>query len=117
MVLAAACGIAGAAGNAMAFEFTQGVIVDLTRSVVYMMSPGGRIDAVNLSAGEVTATSTRGAKPLLLYDDVLLAQAEAKDRVDVLRLVGLAAKDLKPKFEVNVPLPSQIRAGTFYASA
>jgi hypothetical protein len=117
LVLTAVCGIAGASRNTLAFEFAQGVIVDVTRSVVYMTSQGGRIDAVNLAAGEVIATSTRGAKPLLLYDDILLAQAKARDQVDVLSLVGLTAKDLKPKFEVDVRLPSQVRFGTFYAGA
>jgi hypothetical protein len=124
LVLTTACGIADPSRKALAFEFAQGVIVDTSRSVVYIMNPEGRIDAVNLFTGEVIATSTRGAKPLLLYDNVLLAQAEAKDQMHVLSVVGLTTKDLKPKFELDLPLPGQTQAsiddrlgGTFYASA
>src|SRR5215471_12236815 len=106
LVLAAACGIAGAPRNALGFEFAQGVIVDALHSVVYMMGPEGRTDAVNLSTGEVIATSTLAAKPLLLYNDVLLAEAENKS--EMLRVTGLTIKDLKPKFEVDLALPSQV---------
>jgi hypothetical protein len=111
-----------AAQSALAFEFAQGVIVDGARSLVYVMNPEGGIDAVALSGGAVTATTTRGAKPLLLYDDTLLAQAEGKD--GVLSLVSLRTKDLEPAFTVDVPLPSGIQApvsdrlgASFYASA
>ena len=106
----------------LAFEFAQGVIVDPARSLVYVMSPKGGIDAVALSGGAVLATTMRAAKPLLLYDDTLLAQAEGKD--GVLSLVGLKANDLDPAFTVDVPLPSGVQAlvslrlgATFYASA
>src|ERR1700730_12637009 len=92
LVLSAACGIAHAAPNSRAFEFTQGVIVDALHSVVYMLNSQARIDAVSLSSGEVIATSTRGAKPLLLCDNVLLATAQ--DRSDALSVVGLTTKDL-----------------------
>jgi hypothetical protein len=73
------------------------------------MSPEGGIDAVALSGGAVLATTARAAKPLLLYDGTLLAQAKGKD--GVLSLAGLRAKDLKPAFTVDVPLPSGIQAG------
>jgi hypothetical protein len=115
LVLMAACGVTHAAPNARAFEFAQGVIVDALRSVVYMSNAEARIDAVSLFDGKVIATSTRGAKPLLLYNDVLLAAAQ--DRIDTLSVVGLTTKDLKPKFELEVPLPSRVRAGSFYVGA
>ena len=86
LVLTAACGITHATANARAFEFGQGVIVDALHSVVYMSNSEARIDAVSLSNGAVIATSTRGAKPLLLRDDVLLAAA----RNEATRLVSLA---------------------------
>jgi outer membrane protein assembly factor BamB len=115
LVLTAACGIAGASCYARAFEFAQGVIVDSLHSVVYMMNSEGRIDAVNLSTGEVIATSARGAKPLFLYDDVLLAGAT--DRIDALSVVALTTKDLKPKFELELTLPSRVRTDSFYVGA
>src|SRR5215472_13659020 len=106
LALAATCGIAGAPRNALGFEFAQEAVVDALHSIVYMIGPGGRIDAVNLSTGDVIATSVRAAKPLLLYDDVLLA--EAKDKIDVLSVTGLTAKNLKAKFEIDLPLPSRV---------
>jgi hypothetical protein len=97
-----------AAQGAFAFEFAQGVIVDPKASAVYLMSPGGGIDAVALSGGAVLATTTRAAKPLLLYDATLLAQAEGIE--SVLSLAVLNAKDLEPVFTVDVPLPSGVQA-------
>jgi hypothetical protein len=115
LVLAAACGITNTPRNALGFEFAQGVIVDPLHSVVYMMNPESSIDAVSLSGGEVIANSVGGAKPLLLYDGILLAQDKAP--VDVLRVVGLTAKDLRPTFHLDLPLPEQVRTGSFYANA
>jgi hypothetical protein len=115
LMLTAACGFALASPNPRAFEFAQGVIVDALHSVVYMLNSQARIDAVSLSNGEVIATATRGAKPLLLYDDVLLAAAQ--DRSDTLSVVGLTTKDLKPKFELELPLPNRVGTGSFYVGA
>jgi hypothetical protein len=119
LVLMAACGITLAAPNARAFEFAQGVIVDALHSVVYMSNAQARIDAVSLFDGKVIATSTRGTKPLLLYNNVLnnVLLAAAQDRIDMLSVVGLTAKDLKPKFELELPLPSRVRTGSFYVGA
>src|SRR5450631_2527040 len=123
-VMIAACSIVKASPNALAFEFAQGVIVDPTASVVYLMNPEGGIDAVSLSGGAVIATTARGAKPLLLYDDALLARAEDKDGCRLLSLVSLSTKDLKPAFTVDVPLPHEVQAPasgrlgcSFYVSA
>jgi len=115
LVLAVACGIVGAQRNALGFEFAQGVIVDTLHSIVYMMNPERSIDAVSLSAGEVIATSGRGAKPLLVYDNVLLATDETQ--TDLLSIFGLNTKDLKPRFHVDLPLPNLVQTGSFYASA
>jgi hypothetical protein len=115
LVLMAACGSTHAAPNARAFEFAQGVIIDALHSVVYMSNAEAGIDAVSLFDGKLIATSTRGAKPLLLYNDVLLAAAQ--DRIGTLSVVGLTTKDLKPKFEVELPLPSRVQAGSFYVGA
>jgi hypothetical protein len=104
-----------ASQGALAFEFAQGVIVDPTASIVYLMNLDGGINAVALSDGTVLTTTPRAAKPLLLYDGTLLAQAEGKD--SVLSLVGLRAKDLEPTFTVDVPLPREIRAPVGAVSA
>jgi hypothetical protein len=111
-----------ASQSAFAFEFAQGVIVDGARSLVYVMNREGDIDEVALSGGAVLASTTRGAKPLLLNAATLLAQAVGKD--GVLSLVGLKTKDLEPAFTVDVPLPSGVQASvsdclgaSFYVSA
>jgi hypothetical protein len=75
-----------------------------------LMAPEARIDEVDLSSGQILATSTRGAKPLLLYHSVLLTQAEPHEQSERLRLVGLNSKDLIVTFEVNVPLPAGVQA-------
>jgi hypothetical protein len=115
LMLIAACGVCHAAPNSRAFEFAQGVIVDVLHSVVYMSNAQAKVDAVSLSSGEVIATSSNRAKPLLLYDDVLLATAQ--DQSDTLRVVGLATKDLTPKFELELPLPSRVGTASFYVGA
>ena len=124
LVSTAACVMMVTCKSAPAFEFAQGVIVDPGQGIVYIMSPNGRIDAVNLSSGDAIATSTRGAKPLLLYGDGVLAQAEAEDQSGMLSLVGLSSTDLKPTFQIDVPLPSRVHASiveslgsSFYVSA
>jgi hypothetical protein len=99
-----------ASRNALAFEFAQAAVVDSGKSTVYLMAPEARIDKVDLSSGQILATSTRGAKPLLLYQDVLLAQAEPQEQSEKLRLVGLNSKDLNVTFEVDVALPAGVPA-------
>ena len=83
-----------ASQGAFAFELAQGVIVDSARARIYVMNPDGGIDAVAFSNGAMLATTARGAKPLLLDDGALLAQAEGKE--GVLSLVSLRTQDLEP---------------------
>jgi hypothetical protein len=80
-VLIFTCSILKASQNALAFEFVQGVIVDPTASVVYLMNPEGGSTQSAYPGGAVRAITRRGAKPLLPYDDTLLAQAEGKEGV------------------------------------
>src|SRR3981189_362170 len=96
--------------NASAFEFAQAAVVDSGESVGYLMAPGARVDEVDLSSGEVLATSTRGSKPLFLFGNVLLTQADVHDQNERLRLVGLNSKDLRVTFETNVALPRDVPA-------
>jgi hypothetical protein len=96
--------------NASAFEFAQAAVVDSGESVGYLMAPGARVDEVDLSSGDVLAISTRGSKPLLLFGDVLLTQADVHDQNERLRLVGLNSKDLSVTFEIDVALPYDVPA-------
>jgi hypothetical protein len=106
LALIGACITVNAPRNALAFEFAQAAVVDSEKSVAYLMAPGARIDEVDLSSGQILATSTRAAKPLLLNDSLLLAQAEPREQSEKLRLVGLDSKDLAVSFELDVPLPA-----------
>jgi hypothetical protein len=92
--------------TANSFEFRPGVIVDPDRPAVYLMKPQGGIDAVDLSSGKLVWTTTQAAKPLLLYGNLLVAQAEVSGRSGVLRIVGLNTKDggkIGPHADVELP--------------
>ena len=110
LALIGACLIVDASRSAPAFEFAQAAVVDTKKPVAYLMAPQARIDAVDLSSGQILAISTRAAKPLLLYDSLLLAQAEPRGENEKLRLVGLDSKDLTVSFELDVPLPAGVEA-------
>ena len=105
LMLIGAWTVVDASPNVLSFEFAQAVVVDYQKFVAYLMAPEARIDAVDLSSGQLLATSTQGAKPLLLYHSVLLAQTEPREQREELRLVGLDSKDLTVTFETDVPLP------------
>ena len=92
------------------FEFRTGVIVDSNQSTVYLMNLLRGIDAVDLSSGELLWSTTNAAKPLLLYDGRLVAQAEPATPSNRLRIVVLDAKDAgKLLLEPNVQLPKDIQ--------
>jgi hypothetical protein len=110
LALIGACIVVDTSRNALAFEFAQAAVVDPEKPLVYLMAPEIRIDEVDLSSGEILATSTHGARPLLLYSSVLLAQTEPHKQSESLRLVGLNAKDLTVNFETGVPLPPGVHS-------
>jgi hypothetical protein len=108
LALIGACIVVGASRSTLAFGFAQVAVVDAEKLLAYLMAPEARIDEVDLSTGQVLATSTQGARPLLLYNSMLLAQAEPQEQSENLNLVGLNAKDLTVNFEKDVPLPSGV---------
>lgn len=67
------------ANDSSSIVLRDGVIVDLARDVAYVMNREGRIDALRTSDGAVLWSSTEGAKPLAVIDDLLVAQAEPTD--------------------------------------
>jgi hypothetical protein len=110
LALIGACIVVDTSRNALAFEFAQAAVVDPEKPLAYLMAPEIRIDEVDLSSGQILATSIHGARPLLLYNSVLLAQAEPHEQSESLRLVGLNAKDLTVNFETGVPLPPGVHS-------
>ena len=55
---------------------SEGAVIDLDRSVLYLMSPAGKTEAVDLATDSSLWTSTANAKPLLLVEGQLLVQSE-----------------------------------------
>lgn len=106
-----ACGPAGAVRpEAPPFEFRPGVIVEPARSVIYLMSPDGGIDAVDLATGKNIWSTSEAAKPLALHGDFLIAQAETPEKAGVLSVVGLNARGGGSKeFGAEATLPQGIR--------
>ena len=110
LALIGACINVGISRDTKAFEFAQTAVVDSEKSTAYLMVPEARIDEVDLSSGRLLATTTEGAKPLLLNHSVLLAQAEPSEYSKELELVGLNSIDLTVTFEARVPLPASVSA-------
>jgi hypothetical protein len=124
LALIGACIVVDPTRYPLAFEFAQAAVVDPEKPLAYLMAPESRIDKVDLSSGGILATGTQGARPLLLYNSIVLAQAEPHEQSQSLKLVGLNAKDLSVGFETDVPLPSGVHpliddqlGRSFYASA
>jgi hypothetical protein len=97
--------------TANSFEFRPGVIVDSDRSVVYLMNPHRGIDAVDLASGKLIWRTERAAKPLLYYEDLLVAQTEPRVGQQFLRIALLNTREINvdPRF-VDVPLPADVQA-------
>lgn len=92
---------------AQSFELINGVIVDPGSSVIYLMNPERGIDAIEVASGKLIWRSTTAAKPLLLFDDRLVAQAEALSGNRVLPIVVMnTAAQGERLLSATVPLPS-----------
>ena len=71
------------------------------------MRPGGGLAAVDLATGKVQWRSDKGAKPIALVGDRLIAQAENKY---ALELVAIDARSGASRESVRIPLPDGVRA-------
>lgn len=90
-------------------ELADGVVAAPRLGVVYLMRPGGGIDAVELASGTVRWHSDRAAKPIAVADDRLVAQARSRSE-GALDLVVLDARSGTPRDAVRLPLPAGIAA-------
>jgi hypothetical protein len=70
------------------FELRPGVIVAPSAGEIYAMNPQHGIDAIDIASGKILWTSNAAAKPILLDDHHLVAQAEAGG-AGALQTVGL----------------------------
>lgn len=103
--LAAAAPRAAAPGRAAGYLLSTGALVDPEGGTLYLMRPGGGLEAVDLSTGQPLWTSERAAKPLALVGDLLVAQGEAPPEGGM----ALAALDVRQggaaALETVVPVP------------
>ena len=87
-----------------------GVVVSPERSVVYVMKPGGGLEAIDIGSGTVAWETSRAARPLAAYGSHLVAQVEASAG----SALGLVVIDRDSGGSVvherTVPLPDGVRA-------
>ena len=104
-VLASAAGPSPAGVTAL----HDGVVIDPSGETAYVMGASGGIDALNLASGAVKWTTAAAAKPLMMADGTLLAQAAPGARGE-LALVTVDAGGGSPQRRIEVELPAGVRA-------
>lgn len=87
----------------------EGVVLSPRHGFAYVMRPGGGLAAVNLANGKVRWRSDKGAKPVALLGDRLIAQADSKGG-KALELVALDARSGAVRESVRIPLPTGVAA-------
>lgn len=102
-------GASMAAGTDSVRPLHEGVVVDSASGAAYVMSPRGGIDAIELATGNVMWNNRDAAKPLLLKDGKLFAQARP-GREGQLVVVALDAKAGRSQGRVDIEIPSFVRA-------
>ncbi len=90
-------------------ELTSGVLYAPERGSIFVMLPGGGIAEVELATGSERWRTTAAAKPLLIHQGRLLAQADGKS--DKLRLRSFDLSDLKTApVGIEYDLPGDVTA-------
>lgn len=97
------------AAPAGAAALLDGVLISPRHGTAFVMRPGGGIDAVHLASGALRWRSDRGARPLAIAGDRLVAQA-AGQRPNALDLVVLDARSGAARDSVRIPLPDGVAA-------
>ena len=97
------------------FVMRPGVVVAADRSVLYLMRPGGGIDAVDVSSGRSLWHVDDAAQPLRVSGDLLVALAdglktEPASAVDqpYLDVVFLGTRDGLRRGALRLPLPDRV---------
>jgi len=90
-----------------AVRLRDGVLVDLTRRVVYTMKPGGGIEATELAGGSLVWSSAAASRPLALAGGLLLAQQEGGEGMESLELATLdsATGTLRSSTRLRIAAP------------
>lgn len=102
-------GVSSAAPNSPLTSLHDSVVVDAARGTAYVMSPKGGIDAIELATGNVRWKSEAGARPLLVKDGALVAQAHPGE-IGELAIVTLDAQRGIETARVSLGRPNGLRA-------
>src|SRR5262249_28720560 len=88
-----------------ALALPPGIIIDPTHPALHLMKQHGGIEALDPVSGHPLWTSTAASKPLLQCRDVLVAQAEATAKANVLRIVLLDHQTGGVRATADIELP------------
>lgn len=102
-------GVSSAAPNSPITSLHDGVVVDAAHGTAYVMSPKGGIDAIELASGNVRWKSETGARPLLVKDGALVAQAHPGE-IGELAIVTLDAQRGMETGRISLGRPDGLRA-------
>lgn len=97
------------AQSASAPALRDGVVVDTAAGTVFVMSPAGGIDAIDLATGTSRWRSGAAARPLVVSGDSLVAQANPGEG-EQLVVVALDKDDGAAKTRTDVALPRNLKA-------
>jgi hypothetical protein len=95
--------------TALAVPLRPGVIVGPGGKHLYLMSPGGTVEAINLETGKEVWASKDAAKPLGVSADHVIGQAEAPADGNAMKVVVLDRKTGKAVTSGSVILPAGVK--------
>ncbi len=90
-------------------DLTPGVVAQAERGVMFVMTPSGGMTELSLASGQAIWQTTAAAKPLLVHEGRLLAQAEGRPEMLELRVFDLANRGDDP-VRIDYRLPANARA-------
>jgi hypothetical protein len=97
--------------GADSLELRPGVIVDLEKERVYLMSPERSVEAVGFARGETLWSSSSAAKPLAKSGSLVVCQADTAEAASDLNLVVLDDEQQGRQVTAStVSLPGQVAA-------
>jgi len=91
------------------FFLRRGVIVDSTRSAVYVPKPNGTLESIDLASGRTQWASDLAALPLGVDDGLVVAQVEEKPATERLLVAVLDAARGTKVSEAAIALPAGVR--------
>jgi len=92
------------------YSLKEGVLVDPVNNMIYLMSPQGGLEAVNLTGGVVEWQTEKADKPLALVSDSLFGQVENQTRSNELNITILdVANEGRQLADKKIALPENVK--------